>query len=908
MKLAAALTVPLLGLLLVTVIEVVDTAGDADDVRRQTALARASIGPAGLLTSLQNERTWAVVELIGQETMVQPPVVGYEESRAATDQAVTAFRATLGEEGDSAADVYRAPLANLVELTALRDRIDARTAPRDIGNIEFSDEVFAGYAELIRPFLDANTEVALAVDDAELRHATSLVDTTTRQIETLSELARTVSLEIAVGNGVDEPDEIAAVAEIKSSFDAANDELRAAAAPFDEVVAPVFPEALATDFSAQLDAAMAGETVELATVLGTLDVPAEGGYIAVRSELVDALNDRADALNQEAQDRERLYIALAVLTLALALALSWLVSRSITRPLRSLTRQAKDMAERRLPDAVNDILETPLGENIAVPRVDPVHVRTSDEVSDVAFALNTVQDTALDLAVEQAVLRRNIADSFVNLGRRNQNLLGRQLDFITELETNETDADTLANLFRLDHLATRMRRNAESLLVLAGIEPPRQWAAPVRLTDVIRAALGEVEDYQRVTVRGVEPATILGSAAADLAHLLAELIENALVFSPPDQTVDIRGRTRDDGGYTLAVIDNGLGMPPADIDAANRRLAGAESFTIAPSKYLGHYVAGNLAARHDIHVQLENSPGNGITATIDIPPSLLTTDTALAQSDEPHAAREVWPPAPAVEAPPAPVPPVDRTQATGPRPASTPAPAPTAPGGPPPWTPTGPPPAPVPDPRPRSVAPSAVAPPPPLPVPVAPSDGDPARRTSSGLVKRTPRIIDTGEVRAVGRPADGDLLDALSHYTSRPGARGDAAAPPARPPAPPSAPPAPPIVGAAPPGPAALPGRGGPRHSGPGNGDPGNGGGVTGAGLPRRVRGAQLPATTPISLRRGGATGDGSAQPPVERSRPQPGPVPPDDSIFDFLSKFTAGVQRGLDAGPPPSDGSPPAV
>src|SRR4029450_11774453 len=208
----------------------------------------------------------------------------------------------------------------------------------------------------------------------------------------------------------------------------------------------------------------------------------------------------------------------------------------------------------------------------------------------------------------------NIADSFVNLGRRNQNLLGRQLDFITELETNETDPDTLAHLLRLDPLPTRMRRNAESLLVLAGIEPPRKWAAPVRLTDVIRAALGEVEDYQRVTVRGVEPATIIGSAAADLAHLLAELIENALVFSPPDQTVDIRGRARPDG-YTLAIIDSGLGMPPTDGSAPQRRLAGTESFTIAPSKYLGHYVAGNLAARHGIAVHLDNSPGNRITVT-----------------------------------------------------------------------------------------------------------------------------------------------------------------------------------------------------------------------------------------------------------------------------------------------------
>src|SRR5690606_25093532 len=129
------------------------------------------------------------------------------------------------------------------------------------------------------------------------------------------------------------------------------------------------------------------------------------------------------------------------------------------------------------------------------------------EVGDVADALNSVQDTALRLAVEQAVLRRNIADSFVNLGRRNQNLLGRQLDFITELESQETDPDTLASLFRLDHLATRMRRNAVSRLVLAGFDPPRKWAAPVRLTDVIRAALGEVEDYQRVILRDVAAAT-----------------------------------------------------------------------------------------------------------------------------------------------------------------------------------------------------------------------------------------------------------------------------------------------------------------------------------------------------------------------------------------------------------------
>ncbi|HZM39388.1 MAG TPA: ATP-binding protein, partial [Acidimicrobiales bacterium] len=284
--------------------------------------------------------------------------------------------------------------------------------------------------------------------------------------------------------------------------------------------------------------------------------------------------------------------------------------------------------ERRLPRAVAHILETPFGEDVHVPEVAPVEVVTRDEVADVAAALNTVQVSALDLAIEQAVLRRNIADSFVNLGRRNQNLLGRQLDFITELETNETDPDVLANLFKLDHLATRMRRNAESLLVLAGIDPPRRWTEPLRVSDVVRAAVGEVEDFQRVVLHVDSAATITGSAAADLAHLLAELIENALVFSPPDRKVEVHGAPRH-GGYAVAVVDSGLGMPAEEIEAANRRLAGAESFTIAPSKYLGHYVAGNLAARHGIGVRLHSARGFGVTATVELPDALLITNRAV---------------------------------------------------------------------------------------------------------------------------------------------------------------------------------------------------------------------------------------------------------------------------------------
>jgi signal transduction histidine kinase len=364
------------------------------------------------------------------------------------------------------------------------------------------------------------------------------------------------------------------------------------------------------------------------------------GYPPLQNALLDRVLDRADELDADAAGRQRLFLGLAGGALIVATALTLLISRSITRPLHSLTDQAIDMASGRLPEAVRGILATPLGTDVKVPETTPLSVTSRDEIADVTEALNTAQESALGLAVEQAILRHNIADSFVNLGRRNQNLLGRQLDFITELETNESDPDTLASLFQLDHLATRMRRNAESLLVLAGIEPSRRWSAPVRVSDVIRAALGEVENYERVQIEPIEPAPIVGSAAADVAHLLAELIENALSFSPPDVSVVIRGRWREPDGYRLTIIDQGIGMSAEAVAQANVRLAGSESFTVAPSKYLGHYVAGNLAARHGIQVQLVSQSGRGTVAGVDLPNSLIAIEPQSVpdQLDRPAAA------------------------------------------------------------------------------------------------------------------------------------------------------------------------------------------------------------------------------------------------------------------------------
>ena len=291
MKLAAALAVPLIGLFFITVVEVAETAADVDDVRAQTALARASVGPSGVITGIQNERTWAVVELIGQENAIQPPVVGYEESRAITDEAISAFRETLQSGSDAAAQAYAPSLENLDELGELRDMIDANTNPRDLANVEAANDVYQDYLVLIRPFLDANSRVALAIDDAELRQATSLVDTTTRQLEILSELARTSILEITIGGGLDSSTEIATIARLRSTFDAGNRRLVEAPAPFDAVVGPEYPSDLVDGFTGELDKALTGEPPDMASLLGTLNVPADGGYMGVRNALVDSLNE-----------------------------------------------------------------------------------------------------------------------------------------------------------------------------------------------------------------------------------------------------------------------------------------------------------------------------------------------------------------------------------------------------------------------------------------------------------------------------------------------------------------------------------------------------------------------------------------------------------------------------------------
>ena len=642
MRLAVALGAQLIALLVVVVVEVASTSQEARQELDQTDLATAAVGPSGLMSALQDERNWAGIELVGQGELIVPEVSGYDKTRRLTDEAIAEFRTEVEQKGGFVADAYQPALDGLVDLEQLRADIDTNEGPKTlVDNGHFTNNIFQRYANLIAAFHQGNTRVALALDDRDLRQGAELMDAITRQSETLVNLEAEIIRAVLPPDAVIRRDEITRIADFADSFRRqAKTIANGARGPYREVVEAHDPSAWDQKLLVAAEDAELRHTVDITQVLDNVAAQEEAGlsYFTFQDAVAEQLRAEANQVAADAKGRVQLFrllAALAVLVTALAV---WIVSRSITRPLRSLTGQARDMANHRLPEAVHDVLERPLGEDVAVPHVAPVAVATRDEVADVADAINVVQSSALNLAVEQAVLRRNIADSFVNLGRRNQHLLGRQLDFITELEVNETDPDTLANLFRLDHLATRMRRNAESLLLLAGVEPPRKWAVPVRMTDAIRAALGEVEDYPRVVDQGVEPATVIGSAAADVAHLLAELIDNALIYSPPDQAVEVRGRMRPDG-YTLAIIDAGLGMLPNELERANRRLAGAESFTIAPSKYLGHYVAGNLAARHNIHVALHASPGHGITATITLPPALLSMEPPVMPRNAPQPLR-----------------------------------------------------------------------------------------------------------------------------------------------------------------------------------------------------------------------------------------------------------------------------
>ncbi|MFE1255597.1 sensor histidine kinase [Streptomyces fungicidicus] len=313
---------------------------------------------------------------------------------------------------------------------------------------------------------------------------------------------------------------------------------------------------------------------------------------------------------------------LGLVALLVSLFLSVRVGRGLIRDLRQLRLEAHEASGVRLPSVMRRLSA---GEQVDVETEVPRLEYDKNEMGEVGQALNTLQRAAVEAAVKQAELRAGVSEVFVNLARRSQVLLHKQLTLLDTMERRTDDTEELADLFRLDHLTTRMRRHAEGLVILSGAAPSRQWRKPVQLMDVVRAAVAEVEDYERIEVRRLPKVAVTGPAVADLTHLVAELLENATVFSPPHTAVQVLGE-RVANGFTLEIHDRGLGMAADALLDANLRLAETPEFELSDTDRLGLFVVSRLAQRQNVRVSLQPSPYGGTTAVVFLPDALLTDD------------------------------------------------------------------------------------------------------------------------------------------------------------------------------------------------------------------------------------------------------------------------------------------
>ncbi|MFF7737710.1 nitrate- and nitrite sensing domain-containing protein [Streptomyces sp. NPDC007984] len=374
-----------------------------------------------------------------------------------------------------------------------------------------------------------------------------------------------------------------------------------------------------TDPSERADLAQAGITAQNWWAVNTLKFNA---YNKIETELADTAVNEASDIADDAQRDAYITGAAVVVALLLAFILAGAVARQMSRSMRQLRNAAFGIAEQRLPMLVDQLSRTDPGR--VDTRVQAIPISTTDEIGEVARAFDQVHREAVRLAAEQALLRGNINAIFTNLSRRNQSLIEGQLTLITDLENNEADPDQLENLFKLDHLATRMRRNGENLLVLAGEEPGRRWDQPVPLVDVLRAASSEVEQYERIELSGVPEAEIHGRAVTDLVHLLAELLENATTFSSPQTKVRVTATRLPDGRVMIEIHDKGIGLTAEDFADINHKLANPPTVDAAISQRMGLFVVGRLSDRHGIRVQLRPSGEQAGTTSLVMLPDAIT--------------------------------------------------------------------------------------------------------------------------------------------------------------------------------------------------------------------------------------------------------------------------------------------
>jgi signal transduction histidine kinase len=355
-----------------------------------------------------------------------------------------------------------------------------------------------------------------------------------------------------------------------------------------------------------------------AMTTGTMD----DGIRAVEQDLVSATISRAQTLHRHAILTASLIGGAVLVVLLLALLLTTIVGRTMVRPLRRLRSGALEVAGVRLPETVRRMSES---DDASAPLdVEAIDVDSFDEIGEVARAFDQVHREALRLAANEAALRGNVNAMFVNLSRRSQSLVERQIRLIDDLEQGEQDPDRLSSLFQMDHLATRMRRNSENLLVLAGHEATRRWNQPVALVDVLRAAVSEIEQYERVKLNVQPGIAVRGHAVNDVVHLLAELAENATSFSSAETPVAVAGHLLSSGGVLLDITDQGVGMGAEEMAHANWRLDNPPVVDVAVSRRMGLFVVARLAARHGIRVRLRPAAAGGLTALVWLPDEVIS--------------------------------------------------------------------------------------------------------------------------------------------------------------------------------------------------------------------------------------------------------------------------------------------
>jgi signal transduction histidine kinase len=592
----------------------------APNLVNATAIPAAQFG-----VYVQAERAAAVVYLF-QPTAAN--LAAYEAAAAATDRGERAFIAamnsqgTTGTEDSAGAKAVSSLVSGLSQLPTLRKAVKARAlSPLDA--LGFYSQGITAENKL---FL-IQTESVVVTD--QLPQAIGLIAAVQAREQLSQEDALLTGM--LVGKRITAKDRIAF-----TDMAAAR---QADAAYADYILSPAnlatYNAALAGSGTMQQSLVGIEQAIAAGTLAAKLPVTAAEWQHLAGTLLQDEYNGGVAVVNavlvadhrhsHEAWVRVAVTSGIALLGLLVTVLVTTLVGRSIIRRLGGLERSARTLAEDQLPDVIARLRR---GENVDVAAEAPPLRTGSDEIGRVGQAFGLVRQTAIRSAVEESRLRQGLNDVFRSLARRSQSLLHRQLTLLDQMERRATDPEALDDLFRLDHLTTRMRRHAEGLVILAGAPPGRAWSSPVRMVDVMRGAIAEVEDYARVSVATRSQAALAGSAVADVIHLLAELIENATTLSPPYTSVRVSGETVANG-FAIEVEDRGLGMSAQRLAELNERLASPPEFNPSDSEQLGLFVVSQLAKRHGIRVTLKASPYGGTAAIVLIPRHLVVTEDAF---------------------------------------------------------------------------------------------------------------------------------------------------------------------------------------------------------------------------------------------------------------------------------------